>query len=147
MRTDERSNAAAKRLGMRLREARHEQGLSTREVARRSGLNQSQVQRIEHGEYASPDPGKVAAISTALGLKVAEVMASANFPLLPDALSPTLYLRAKFRDLPSHQLEALQHEVLDVLARHGIEATDGPAPGEDEDDTSITPTHKKGGTS
>ena len=52
---------------------------------------------------------------------------------LPDELpSPALYLRTKFQDLSPRQLKSLEREMTDLLARHGIDPTEGPTAGEDE---------------
>lgn len=145
--SEEDTNQPAQRLGARLRHEREQLGLSTHALAQQVGINQATVSRIEQGAFTNPDPVKVAAIARNLGLDVAEIMALTQYPLSPDALSPTLYLRAKYHDLPPGQLSALQREVAQVLHRHGIEANEGPAPGEDErPDPTPSTNLKKGGT-
>lgn len=123
---------AVKRIGVRLRATREAQGLTTHALAKRAGVSQTTVTRFEQGAYANPDAAKLAALAESLGLDAAEVMATARYPLSADVLSPSLYLRAKYRDLPPDQLADVQREVAHVLRRHGIETGNSPAPGEDE---------------
>lgn len=124
----------AERLGKVLRRAREQLDLSTREVAERAGLPQSTIVRLEQGHFLAPRAEKLAAIAEALGLNPADVLALAKYPTLSVMPSPALYLRTKYRHLPDDQLDAIARDVTRTLKRHGIDAEEGPAPGEDERD-------------
>jgi|SRR5215211_33096 len=50
-----------------VREARQAEGLGVRELARRGGLDPSQISRIESGEVVRPDMRTLMALATALG--------------------------------------------------------------------------------
>lgn len=47
---------------------------------------------------------------------------------------PTLqpYLRTKFKDMPESAVREIEEHFKTVAAKHGINTTSGPAPGEDE---------------
>lgn len=124
----------ATQLGTYLRQRRETLGLSVRGLARRSGLNHQTVNRIERGEFATPGPDKLKALATALELDLTDVWAMAGYGFDTDLPAPLPYLRAKYRDLPAKELAALSRAVAQVLAAHGIDASHGPAPGEDETD-------------
>lgn len=143
---NEANDTPAAKVGAVLQQRRKKLGLSTHEVAARAGFNQSFVVRIEQGLRPNPDPTKIAAIASVLGLDAAEVLTDADFPLLPDSLSPALYLRAKLRDLSPADLAALQREVAAVLEARGITANGGPAPGEDEAPHQPSTEPTRGGT-
>ncbi len=133
-------------LGEYLSARRHELGLSTHEVARRSGVNQAQVSRIEQGVARNPNPDTLVGIAKALELETADVWTAAGYSNAIDLPSPMPYLRAKYRDLPEAQLRALSRDVSDALRRQGIDPSGRPKPGEDE--TPEPSTHsspKKGG--
>jgi transcriptional regulator with XRE-family HTH domain len=125
-------NRQATRLGKYLRQQRTAAGLSTHEVAKRAGFNQTTVVRLEQGGYVTPDPDKLQSLAVALGIDPAEVLERAGQAVPTDLLTPTTYLRTKYRDLPAADLERLTSDVERVLKRHGITPTRGPLPGEDE---------------
>jgi transcriptional regulator with XRE-family HTH domain len=135
-------------LGSFLRDRREELNLSAREVGRRSGLNGQTVLRIENGEFNRPDPAKLKAIAQALDVSMTTVWDIIGYSDagLPE---PMPYLRAKFRNMLPDDLEALSHDVAQVLRAHGIETSGPPMPGEDEFDDEpglATSSPSKGGT-
>ena len=52
-----------------------------------------------------------------------------------DLPTPSIYLRAKFRDLPAKELAAVARDVERAFKAHGIDPNAVPAPGEDEEPT------------
>jgi transcriptional regulator with XRE-family HTH domain len=143
----------ASRLGTYLRKQRESLGLSTHDIGQRTKINQATIVRIEQGSILSPDPAKLMRIADALKLDSADVLMRAGYPVPSERLAPTVYLRARYRDLPDADFEALQRDVMHVLERHGVDHFDGPDAGEDERPdtarsprTTKTPTKKKGGT-
>ena len=129
-------------LGEYLSARRNELGLSTHEVARRSGVNQAQVSRIEQG-LQQPSPDTLVGMAKALDLETADVWAAAGYRDATELPNPVPYLRAKYRNLPESQLQALARDVARTLERHGIDATGRPEPSEDE--TPEQPSQTKGG--
>jgi transcriptional regulator with XRE-family HTH domain len=136
-------------LGAYLRQRRQSLGLSTQEVANRSGINRAQVVRIENGTSAQPGADTLKGLAAALDLDLSDIWAMAGYREAADLPTPMLYLRAKYRDLPESDLAALSRDVARILADHGLGGNGEPAPGEDEldDDAFTASSHSKGGTS
>ena len=85
-----------KKLGKLLRDARAAKGLSLRELQEASGVDYSLINRMEHGELASPDPAKLQKLARALEIDIEDIYALAGYTMpegLPE-LAP--YLRAKY---------------------------------------------------
>lgn len=122
----------AKTLGEFLRSKRESLELSTRQLARLSGVPDSTIVRFEQGAYASPSADKLARLAGALGLNLADVYSLAQYAAPADLPSVGPYLRTKYRDLSPAALDALSQEVSEVLAKHGIQPGERPRPGEDE---------------
>lgn len=134
----------AKRLGARLRNQREALELNVRDLAERTGIDFSTIARIERGVFDQPRPEKLAALAEALGLDPTEILKLAKYPTLTTMPTPRTYLRAKYRDLNSDQLEALHMDIERVLQKHGINPTE-PEPGEDERPEPRPTKSKKGG--
>lgn len=64
--------------GQVLRQAREEQGLPLRELARRVGLDPSRLSRIEHGDRPPPSLPQIRALSQALGVPMADLLVAAG---------------------------------------------------------------------
>lgn len=121
----------AKQLGRVLRAAREERGWSTRGLAERSGVGQTNIVRLEIGFYTTPAPDKLAKIAEALGLKLADVYALADYAVPSELPSFAPYLRTKYRDIPAEDVEAIEKYAARLAKKHGVSLS-GPAPGEDE---------------
>lgn len=135
----------AEELGRFLRQRREELGLSTRQLAAQTGINDVTIARIERGEFAAPRPDKLSKIAEALGLTVADVFALADY-VTPDELPNfTPYLRSKYRGLPADAVADIERYAARLAKRHGV-ALEGPALGEDEAPEQVTKKKKKGGT-
>jgi len=121
----------ARRLGAHIREARVAKELSSRELARRVGVNDATIVRIEQGAFESPRPHTLAAIAGELSIPLSDVFALADY-VVPDEL-PTFqpYLRAKYGDLPPEAMAELEASFANIAKRHGYDGK-GPAPGQDE---------------
>jgi len=134
----------AKKLGAFLRERRMALGISTRELASIAEMDDSTIVRFEQGAYGAPRPDKLARIAAALGLSLSDVYALAEYAVPADLPSPALYLRTKFRgDLSASRMKSLTRELDQLLARHGLDPAEGPAPGEDETPEPVAPQAKK----
>lgn len=120
------------RLGAFLQTRREELGLSARQLASRAATDQTTINRIEQGLIAAPRPDKLARIAEALGLSLADVYAHAGYAVPEDLPSFKPYLRTKYRDLPSDEIEKIEAYAVRLARRHGVRL-EGPAPGEDED--------------
>ncbi len=127
------------RLGAYLRSRRQALRMGTHRLYRLSGVPQPTIVRLEQGQTKKPEADKLRRLAVALGLDPADILSLAGYPIPTDLLTPTTYLRAKYRDLPADQLRALQADVATVLRRHGIDPSGGPLPGEDEEPEKAEP--------
>lgn len=106
----------AAELGTLLREKRQRLGISTPRLAQQVGTRQSTITRLEHGQFASPHPDKLARIAKALGLDRVEVFARAGYVMSDDLPSLKPYLTIKYPDLSESAVAeiARQFEKLSV---------------------------------
>ena len=123
----------ARRLGNLIAQSRLQQGWSASELARRSGVAQSTVFRLEQGGFLNPSPDTLSKLAKALQLNLTDVLLTAQYPITTELPSLPAYLRSKYRDLPAPAQAELQAYVERLTARHGL-TPGGPAPGEDEQD-------------
>jgi len=107
-------------LGQVLRARRQELGLSTRQLSAQAGVNDVTIVRIERGEFASPRPDKLSRLADALGLRLADIFAMADY-VAPTQL-PTLapYLQAKYPGLPDDAVAAIGRYAARTAKQHGI---------------------------
>lgn len=109
--------------------AREALGISLNELARRSGVNASNVSRIETGQTTQPSPDTLQQLGDTLGLDWADLFAAAGYEQ-PKGL-PTIkpYLRSKYPDLPESALA----EIAAIADKYGVDPNNtGPRAGEDE---------------
>lgn len=109
--------------------ARKALGISAGELGRRSGINVSNVSRIENGLTAQPSPGTLQRLSETLGLDVADLFVATGYEL-PKTL-PTIkpYLRSKYPDLPESALA----KIAAITEKYGVDPHNtSPRAGEDE---------------
>lgn len=125
---------AASRLAELLRTARERLDLSVREVAKRSGVVNSNIVRLEQGAIPNPRPETLKAIADVLELDLADVFASIGYVQPKGLPSFTPYLRSKYGDMPESAVQDLQRYFSELVEKHGLtpEASRGPRDGEDE---------------
>lgn len=114
-----------------LTQARKQLSISSRELARRSGVTNGHVRRLELAETPSPRPETLKALADVLQLELADVYATAGYTQ-PDKL-PTFspYLRSKYSHLPAAAQKELERSFAKVAEKYGY-SPDGPVDGEDE---------------
>lgn len=107
----------------RLRRLRETAGMSLRDLERESGINRSNLLRIERGD-ARPKPETLTTLAAVYGVDAAELLASAGYTSdQASALPPmTAYLRTKYGHLPT----TARKELATVLER--LEAEYGQKP-------------------
>lgn len=120
----------AQQLGERLRQARHDHGMSAVDLAELTDVNDATIVRLENGKIATPAADKLARIAEALGLDVGDIFAMAGYGATSSLPTLPLYLRSKY-DLPPDAMAQIEHFATKVAKRHGVSLS-GPAPGEDE---------------
>jgi transcriptional regulator with XRE-family HTH domain len=125
---------AASRLAELLRTAREGLGLSVREVAKRSGVVNSNIVRLEQGAIPNPRPETLKAIADVLELDLADVFASIGYVQPKGLPSFTPYLRSKYGDMPESAVQDLQRYFTQLAKKHGLppDGSHGPQNGEDE---------------
>ena len=97
-----------------LAEARHELGLSLREVERRTGIRNAHLSQIETGTIARPEMALLWELSVAYGLDFARLLALAGYEMAAEGSAGergrmTVALRALRQLTPDEQAEALQY--------------------------------------
>jgi transcriptional regulator with XRE-family HTH domain len=123
----------AEQVGEYLRIAREAKGLSQRRLALLSGINQSTVIRVERGDHTNPSPDTLKALARALELPLEELRTIAGYGVGSSLPEPMPFLRAKYKNLPDDQLDALTRDVATVLREHGIDPNGRPSAHEDEE--------------
>jgi transcriptional regulator with XRE-family HTH domain len=118
------------RFGAYLRERREAQQLSIREVARRVGIQDTTIMRLEQGKFSAPAPDKLRRLSEVLDIPPNDLFVMADYMVADELPSPSLYLRAKYPDLPPEAIEEMEQYLQGLMREHG--ATGGPKAGEDE---------------
>lgn len=121
----------AQRLGQTIRARREELGLSQRQLAAQTGVNDATIVRIERGVFGAPAPDKLSRIAEALDLSLADVFALADYVVPADLPSFQPYLRSRYRELPDEAIEDLDRAFARIVKKHGY-TPDGPMDGEDE---------------
>jgi transcriptional regulator with XRE-family HTH domain len=134
----------AQALGSFLRKRRARLGLSSRDLAARSGIDQATIVRLEQGAFAEPRPETLRVVAEALRVSLADVFARAGYAAATDLPSFQPYLRTKYRDLPAEAVEQLERAFQRLAKRHGLDPA-GPAPGEDEQPETPATKSTKGG--
>lgn len=107
--------------------------MSARQLANVADMKQTTINRIEQGQFANPRPDTLVRLTEALGLNLADVYAHAGYVVPADLPSFKPYLRTKYRDLPTGEVEKIEAYAARLAKKHGVRL-DGPAPGEDERD-------------
>ncbi len=119
-------------LGEILRTARHALGLSAQEVAERSGVSKPTVTLLERGGIQQPRPRPLTKLATALGLNASDLLALAGYQPSDQLPGLGVYLRTT-TTLPAQAIDELKGYFDYLHDKYGVN-TDGPAPGEDEQD-------------
>lgn len=121
----------ATKLGTLLRTTRKKLGISSTEVARRTGMADSNVIRLELGAIANPRPETLKSLADALGLDLADLYATAGYVQPKGLPSFAPYLRSKYADLPPSAQRELERSFKTIARKHGYDPS-GPTAGEDE---------------
>jgi transcriptional regulator with XRE-family HTH domain len=121
----------AVQLGKTLKERRNALELTIKEVARRSGMTDSNVLRIERGDIPQPRPETLKSLADVLGLALSDLFNLAGYvqPKTLPSFSP--YLRSKYADLPESAAREMEASFARIAAKHGYDPH-GPHDGEDE---------------
>ena len=116
-----------------LRAKRLKLGISAREVARRAGLDNCTIARLERAMIPRPTVESLTAIAQVLDIPAADIFAITEW--LPKGELPTftLYMRAKYPEMPETALAEIEAYARNLATLHRISPS-GPPAGEDERD-------------
>ncbi|MCW3078507.1 MAG: transcriptional regulator [Bacteroidetes bacterium] len=122
--TDEERQALADLI----RSKREALGISSRELARRAGVDQALLTLIDQKKIAEPKVATIRGLAAALDIPLADIYAATNW--LPEGALPSLrpYMRAKYDELPEEAVEAVERYIARLSRKHQA----GPRAGEDE---------------
>ena len=107
------------RLGALIRRRRLSAGLSLRALAENCGVNYSAISKIESGQVASPDPGKLRAIGLALDIDPQDLYALAGYSVSQGLPTFAPYLRSKY-ELPDQAIDELEDYFNQLRKRYGF---------------------------
>jgi transcriptional regulator with XRE-family HTH domain len=118
-------------LGRLLHSRRIASGMSFRELGKVTGIERSNLHRLETGQIKKPRPAHLNALADVFDIPVADLYGYAGLPMVTALPSFAPYLRSKYTDLPPDAQHELEAAFAKVTAKYGIHP-DGPTPGEDE---------------
>lgn len=117
-------------LGEYIRIRRTAQGMSIRELARRSGLDDSGLVRLERGD-TKPQPGTLEALAPVLKVPLAELFTCAGYTTPDDLPSVDTYLRTCYSHLPEEAIASATEYIEQLATEYAIDPS-GPTEHEDE---------------
>lgn len=114
------SQNTTQRLARLLQKARLTLHLSQRSLSSMSGVPQTTIIRLEHGEVARPRPDVLSALASALALPLADVYAALDYEAPVELPSFAPYLRQRYGLLSSDAIEELSLFFENLARREGI---------------------------
>jgi transcriptional regulator with XRE-family HTH domain len=122
---------AENQLGNYLKRLREERKLSIRGLARKAGIDDSGLVRIERGDVRTPQPEKLKRLAIALEMPLADLLAMAGYVVPYDLPSITPYLRTRYGHLSEESLTAIDNYLKRLIDEHDMDPQ-GPVGFEDE---------------
>src|SRR4051794_34130681 len=99
------------RLATVLRRAREERGLSIRQLAEASGVDEGVISRMESGETKSPQRDSLTRLSKALRVEPTELYQASGLQKPQDLPSLPVYFRQRYKSLPDEAVADLERYV------------------------------------
>lgn len=108
-----------------LSQLRQRSGLSIRDLEVRSGVNRSNISRLERGESSQPSPETLTRLAEALNVDASELLTAAGYTATRAAGLPSFqpYLRAKYGHLPASAQKELTAYLERLEAEYAKPAT------------------------
>ncbi|MFK4102896.1 helix-turn-helix domain-containing protein [Streptomyces sp. NPDC019531] len=98
-----------------VKQLRQERQLSIRELAARIGLDSGALTRIEHGKVATPRPGTLRGLATALDVPPADMFARAGYVTPEELPDLATYLRLRYGNFLSEDMCILAERYLQQM--------------------------------
>ncbi len=117
-------SAGTTSLGQLIRTARKNKGLTSYEVAERTGImHRATVGRIEAGEITRPRPETLQRLAQVLDLNLDELLLTAGYVKPSDLPNLEAYLRTKHSDLPARAIAQLVDHFELIADKYGLTET------------------------
>jgi len=116
--TDKQASA----LGALIRDARHRKRVSLLGLAEQTGYDYSWLQRLESGQYASPNPTHLARIAEALDIDPARIDRVSRDHLANSMPGVRTYFRST-QKLSPEALDEIERAVNEIRAKHAKPST------------------------
>ena len=101
---------------------REKQGISLKELSRRSGVDPASVSHIERGTTSNPPVATLRGLAKGLGIPVAEVYAKAGVTKPSDLPAIEPYLRTKYgRELPAAARAEVAASFAAIARKYGLD--------------------------
>lgn len=112
------NDGSSSNLGAFIRQRREQLGIGLNEVARRTGLSQATLSKIERGQIDVPAPHRLQALARELGIDYEDLAALAGY--LPTTKLPAIrvYLRQKYHDLTPDEIKQVDTYVEFLRQQH-----------------------------
>ncbi|MFC7024588.1 helix-turn-helix domain-containing protein [Promicromonospora thailandica] len=118
--------------GKYLKELREARNISIRELARRSGLDNGGLVRLEQGKGSrSPGPDTLRALALALKVPSGDLFAAVGYLAPSDLPNMSTYLRICHGNLSDETVASINNYVNRLVNEEGLQPN-GPGPREDE---------------
>ncbi|MDQ1039911.1 transcriptional regulator with XRE-family HTH domain [Streptomyces sp. V3I8] len=121
---------AMQEFGKYLKRMREVQNISIRELARRSGLDDGGLTRLERGER-TPQPNTLKALATALAVPLTDLFAKAGYVTPTDLPSMSTYLQICHGELSDEEIAQVDAYLRRLIDKHGLDVN-GPVNSTDE---------------
>jgi transcriptional regulator with XRE-family HTH domain len=116
--------------GAYLKKLREERKLGVRELARRAGISDGNLSRIENGTRI-PQPNTLRALAIGLDVPLSDLFAMADYVVPSELPSMVPYLHARYGHLPEAVFAEVTEYFIQLAEDHELEL-DGPIAQEDE---------------
>lgn len=107
----------AAKLGALIRRGRRKKGLSLFALADLTGFDDSWLQRLERGQYASPNPVHLARVAEALDIDPVAIDRASKNHLAQSLPSVRTYFRSTAKATPE-QLDEIEAAIAEIHAKH-----------------------------
>jgi len=105
-------------LGQYLQQAKEECGYSLRQLAAKTGIHESSINRLLKDQVDEPVPDNLIRLAEALELNASDLFLLADLPIPTDVPSLETLLRTEY-DLPEEAIEEATQNIQSIVKRYG----------------------------